>query len=179
MIVRDLRTVPGVAQVSVVGGLERELTVQIRPADMQAAGISVAQVVQALEAQNLAAPVGRLNGAAGRARHPAQGPARHAGRISPSLVVAERDGQIIRLGQIATVLDGTEEQRDQALFNGREAVGIEILKAKGYSTTQVTDVIHRHVAELQKRIPPGAKLEIVQDAGTPGAPRRARTCRRR
>ncbi len=164
MIVRDLRTVPGVARVTVVGGLERELTVQIRPVDMQAAGISVAEVVQALEAQNLAAPVGRLNGAMDERA------IRLKGRLDTpqdfaNLVVAEREGQIIRLGQVATVLDGTEEQRDQALFNGRDAVGIEILKAKGYSTTQVTDIIHRHVAELQKRMPEGAKLEIVQDAG--------------
>ena len=164
MIVRDLRTVPGVAQVSVVGGLERELTVEIRPGDMQAAGISVAQVVSALEQQNLAAPVGRLNGPMDERA------IRLKGRLDTppdfaNLVVAERDGRIIRLGQIATVRDGTEEQRDQALFNGRDAVGIEILKAKGYSTTQVTDVIHRRVAELEKRIPPGAKLEVVQDAG--------------
>ncbi len=165
MIVRDLRTVPGVAQVSVVGGLERELTVQIRPADMQAAGISVAQVVAALESQNLAAPVGRLNGALDERA------IRLKGRLDTpedftKLVVAERDGQIIRLGQVATVLDGTEEQRDQALFNGTDAVGIEVLKAKGYSTTQVTDIIHRHVTQLQQRMPPGVKLEIVQDAGT-------------
>ena len=165
MIVRDLRTVPGVAQVSVVGGLERELTVQIRPADMQAAGISVAEVVQALEAQNLAAPVGRLNGALDERA------IRLKGRLDTpedfsKLVLAEREGQVIRLGQVATVLDGTEEQRDQALFNGREAVGIEVLKAKGYSTTQVTDILHRHIAELQTRMPPGAKLEVVQDAGT-------------
>ena len=165
MIVRDLRTVPGVAQVTVVGGLERELTVQIRPTDMQAVGVSVAEVVQALEAQNLAAPVGRLNSAL------EERAIRLKGRLDTpddfaKLVVAERSGQVIRLGQVATVLDGTEEQRDQALFNGRDAVGIEVLKAKGYSTTQVTDIIHRHVALLQKRMPPGAKLEIVQDAGT-------------
>ncbi len=164
MIVRDLRTVPGVAQVSVVGGLERELTVQLRPADLQATGVSVAEVVQALEAQNLAAPVGRLNGPLDERA------IRLKGRLeSPEdfgdLVVAERAGQVVRLSQVADVKDGTEEQRDQALFNGREAVGIEILKAKGYSTTQVTDVIHRHVAELQRRIPAGAKLEVVQDAG--------------
>src|SRR3954471_24140438 len=121
MIVRDLRTVPGVAQVSVVGGLERELTIQLRPADLQATGVSVAEVVQALESQNLAAPVGRLNG-------PLEERAiRLKGRLdSPEefeqLVVAERKGQVIRLGQVADALDGTEEQRDQALFNGREAV---------------------------------------------------------
>jgi len=164
MIVRDLRTVTGVAQVSVVGGLERELTVQLRPADLQATGVSVAEVVQALKAQNLAAPVGRLNG-------PLEERAiRLKGRLDRpedfgDLVVAERAGQVVRLSQVADVKDGTEEQRDQALFNGREAVGIEILKAKGYSTTQVTDVIHRRVAELQQRIPAGARLEVVQDAG--------------
>jgi HAE1 family hydrophobic/amphiphilic exporter-1 len=163
-IVRDLRTVPGVAQVTVVGGVERELTVQVRPADLQAAGLSVADVVQALETQNLAAPVGRLNG-------PLEERAiRLKGRLDTpedfaQLVVADRGGAIIRLGQVADVFDGTEEQRTQAVFDEREAVGIEILKAKGYSTTQVTSGVHRRIAELQKQIPPGAKLEVVQDAG--------------
>jgi HAE1 family hydrophobic/amphiphilic exporter-1 len=62
MIVRDLRSVPGVAEVTVVGGVDPEMTVQLRPADLQATGVSVAEVVQALGQQNLAAPVGRLNG---------------------------------------------------------------------------------------------------------------------
>ncbi|HYC33043.1 MAG TPA: efflux RND transporter permease subunit, partial [Gemmatimonadales bacterium] len=163
-IVRELRTVPGVAQVSVVGGVERELTVQVRPADLQSAGVSVADVVQALQAQNLAAPVGRLNG-------PLEERAiRLKGRLDTpaefgDLVVAERQGSIIRLSQVADVLDGSEEQRTQALFNDREAVGIEILKAKGYSTTQVTERIHERVTALQGQMPRGAKLEVVQDAG--------------
>ncbi|MEP6573163.1 MAG: efflux RND transporter permease subunit, partial [Gemmatimonadota bacterium] len=56
-IVRDLRGVPGVARVTVVGGVVREMTVQVRPNDLQGSGVSVADVVQALGAQNLAAPV--------------------------------------------------------------------------------------------------------------------------
>ncbi|HEX6104156.1 MAG TPA: efflux RND transporter permease subunit [Gemmatimonadales bacterium] len=164
MVVRDLRTIPGVAQVTVVGGVERELTVQIRPADLQAAGVSVAQVVQALEAQNLAAPVGRLNSAL------EERAIRLKGRLDrpeefANLVVTDRGGRVIRLGQVADVFDGTEEQRTQALYDDREAVGIEVLKAKGYSTTQVTDEIREHVELLQARMPAGAKLEIVQDAG--------------
>src|SRR6185312_5476197 len=47
-IVRDLRSVPGVGDVSVVGGIRREMTVQVRPADLQANGVSVADVVQAV-----------------------------------------------------------------------------------------------------------------------------------
>jgi HAE1 family hydrophobic/amphiphilic exporter-1 len=164
MIVRALQGVPGVAQVNVVGGIEREMTVELRPPELQAAGVSVAEVVQALASQNLAAPVGRLN-------TPLEERAiRLKGRLEDAqdfgeLVVAERNGRIIRLGQVANVRDGTEDQRTAALFSGKEAVGIEVLKAKGYSTTQVSDGLRSRIASLQQRLPPGAKLEIVQDAG--------------
>jgi HAE1 family hydrophobic/amphiphilic exporter-1 len=164
MIVRELRTVPGVAQVTIVGGVQRELTVQLRPYDLQAAGVSVSEVVQALESQNLAAPVGRLNGPlderAIRLRGRLDAPVDFA-----ALVIAEREGRTIRLSQVADVFDGTEEQRTQALYDSREAVGIEILKAKGYSTTQVTDGLRAHIQSLQARLPASARLEVVQDAG--------------
>jgi HAE1 family hydrophobic/amphiphilic exporter-1 len=62
-ITRRLRGISGVASVDLVGAIERELVVEIRPRDLQAAGVSVGQVVQALQAQNLAVPVGRLEGA--------------------------------------------------------------------------------------------------------------------
>ncbi|HET6795962.1 MAG TPA: efflux RND transporter permease subunit, partial [Gemmatimonadales bacterium] len=80
-------------------------------------------------------------------------------------VVAEREGRSIRLGQVAKVYDGTEEPRTLALFNGRQAVGVEIIKSKGYSTTQVSDQIKAQVSRLQRTMQSGVKLEIVQDAG--------------
>ena len=55
----------------------------------------------------------------------------------PQIVVATRGDRVIRLGQVADVIDGTEEPRTAAVFNGKTAVGIEIKKSKGYSTTQV------------------------------------------
>src|ERR687884_493633 len=107
-VTRSLRAIGGVAQVSVVGGIEREMTVELQPAALEAAGVSVAQVVQALQAQNLAAPVGRLNGGLEertiRLRGRAEGPSDFA-----QLVVAERGGRSIRLGEVARVYDGNEE----------------------------------------------------------------------
>ncbi len=164
MIVRSLQGVPGVAQVTVVGGIKREMTVELRPADLQASGVSVAGVVEALATQNLAAPVGRLN-------TPLEERAiRLKGRLDDAqdfegLVVTERNGRSIRLGQVANLRDGTEDQRTAALFNGKEAVGIEVLKSKGYSTTQVSDGLRARIADLERRLPEGARLEIVQDAG--------------
>jgi HAE1 family hydrophobic/amphiphilic exporter-1 len=82
-----------------------------------------------------------------------------------NLVVTQRNGQIVRLGQVADAIDGTQEQRSLALYNGVEAVGIDIVKAKGYSTTAVSAKIRKQVEEIQKTLPPGVKMDIVRDAG--------------
>jgi multidrug efflux pump subunit AcrB len=55
------------------------------------------------------------------------------------LAISETNGRVVRLGDVATVRDGTEEPRTAAYFNGHEAVGIDIVKSKGYSTTSVAE----------------------------------------
>jgi HAE1 family hydrophobic/amphiphilic exporter-1 len=163
-ITRLLRSIPGVAEVQVSGKVERELTVQIKPDALQAAGVSVSQVVQALELQNLAAPVGRVTGPLeersirlkGRLASPAE---------FAQLVVAERGGQLIRLGQVADVFDGTEEQRSAALYNGREAVGIDVKKSKGYSTTTVSDQILERIEAVKRTLPAGTTIDVVKNSG--------------
>ena len=163
-IVSSLRSIPGVAQASVVGGSYPELTVQLRPEAMQAAGVGVEEVVRAVGAQNLTAPVGRVN--AGLEEHAI----RLKGRLQNAaefrqLVVAERGGTVIRLGDVADVSEGVEESRTGAAFNGRRAVGISIIKAKGYSTNEVIYKLRDQIKVLQASLPGDAKLEIVQDAG--------------
>jgi HAE1 family hydrophobic/amphiphilic exporter-1 len=163
-ISRELRSLAGVAEVTVLGKQERELTVLLRPEALQAAGIGVAQVVQALRAQNLAAPVGRLeNGYEERS-------IRLTGRLATppdflKLVVAERSGRVIRLGELAEVVDGTAEQRSLALFNDLEAVGINIKKSKGYSTTEVTTLVRARLERIRAGLPDGVRLEMVKDGG--------------
>ncbi|HEX7238879.1 MAG TPA: efflux RND transporter permease subunit, partial [Longimicrobiaceae bacterium] len=163
-ITRELRGIAGVAEVEVVGGLERELVVELRPQAMQAAGISVGQVVQALQTQNLAAPVGRLEGGLDertiRLRGRLETPVDFA-----QLVVAQAGGRVVRLGEVAAVRDGTEEQRTVALFSGQEAVGINITKAQGYSTTAVSEQVRNKVEEIKKALPKDVDFQVVQDAG--------------
>ena len=162
---RELRSIPGVAEVAVIGKLERELTVQIKPEELNAARVGVSEVVQALQLQNLAAPVGRITGPL------EERSIRLKGRMEDpmefaQLVVAERNGQLIRLGQVADIIDATEEQRSLSLYNDKEAVGIDIKKSKGYSTTTVSDEIRARVEKVRPTLPPGTTIDIVRDAGT-------------
>src|SRR5918992_4111143 len=163
-ITRMLRAIAGVAEVQISGNVERELTVQIRPEALQSAGVGVSQVVQALQLQNLAAPVGRITGALEersiRLRGRLETPAEFA-----QLVVAQRNGQLIRLGQVADVFDGVEEQRTAALYNGREGVGIDVKKSKGYSTTTVSDAILERINAVKATLPPGTTIDAVKNSG--------------
>ncbi len=159
-----LRGIAGVADVIVQGGIERELTVELRPDALQAAGVSVGEVVAALQAENLAAPVGRLTGALDertiRLRGRPAGPSEFE-----QLVVAERGGRIIRLGDVARARDGAEEARSVAFYGDKPAVGIDIKKATSESTTAVAERVRGVVEELRQTLPRGVSLDIVRDAG--------------
>jgi len=163
-ITRILRGIPGVAEANVIGGVERELTVEIRPEAMEAAGISVAQLVGALQSQNLAAPVGRITGALDERS------IRLKGKLETpddflQLVVAEKGGRAIRLGEVATARDGTAEPRTAAMFNGRDAIGIQVKKSKGYSTTAVAERVVAAIDELRPGLPTGTTLDVVRNSG--------------
>ncbi len=160
----DLRGVQGVAQVNIAGADSATLNVTLDPTKLAAAGVGVDQVVAALRAQNLAAPVGQVTNAT------TERTIRLSGRLeNPQdflrLTVATRNGVPIPLSAVATAAAGNAERRSSAFFNGREAIGLDVVKSKGYSTTAVSDRVRARVAALQKGLPAGARLEIVRDAG--------------
>jgi hydrophobe/amphiphile efflux-1 (HAE1) family protein len=163
-IVRALRGIGGVADVTVVGGAERELTIELNPQALQASAISVAQVVQALQMQNLAAPVGRLRGFLDERT------IRLNGRVETpeafaQIAIAMINGRVVRLGELARVKDGAAEQRSLALYNGQRAVGIDVKKAPNASTTAVSKRVRQEVARLQGKLPRDVQLHIVRDSG--------------
>ena len=163
-ITRELRSLTGVAEVTVSGKRERELTVELQPDALQGAGISVAEVVQAVQLQNLAAPIGRVE------TELEERSIRLRGRLSSpeefaQLVVSERNGRLIRLGDVAQVKDGAEDQRTLALYNGKEAVGVELKKATGYSTTDVAERIMARIDGVRSQLPANVRLDVVRDAG--------------
>jgi hydrophobic/amphiphilic exporter-1 (mainly G- bacteria), HAE1 family len=163
-ITKALRGVSGVASVTVRGGVEREMTVQLDPNAMQAAGVSVgAGRAGAVRAEPRGAGRPR-HGRAGRADDPAARPARDARGVRADGRLPAGD-QIVRLGQVARVFDGAEEPRSLALFDATEAIGIDIVKARGYSTTEVSEAVQHKLEEIQAALPPDAKLSVVVDKG--------------
>ncbi|MHB8837960.1 MAG: efflux RND transporter permease subunit, partial [Gemmatimonadaceae bacterium] len=160
----ELRGISGVAEASVVGGVLRELTVEIRPDAMKQANISIGQLLGALQQQNLAVPVGAVRGSL------EDRSIRLKGKLETpedfmNLVVAQRNGRAIRLGEVATARDGVAEASTAAIYNGKDAVGILVKKAKGYSTTEVSQQVLAAVEGIAATLPKGTTLDVVQNSG--------------
>ncbi|HEX9950493.1 MAG TPA: efflux RND transporter permease subunit [Rubricoccaceae bacterium] len=159
---RRLEAVPGVGEVQVAGGLAREIRVNLDPLRLQAQGVSVNQVTAALQTQNLEVPAGRVERGTGEQL------VRVTGRIVDpeefnDVVVANRNGTAIRLGDVAQVEDATEEERSVALVDGRRAVALNILKVSGANTVGVAEGVIEAVEEIRAGLPPGAELQVIRD----------------
>jgi HAE1 family hydrophobic/amphiphilic exporter-1 len=163
-IAGDLRAIAGVAQVNVVGGDSAQLNINVRPTNLAAFGVGIDQVVNAVRAQNIAAPVGQLTAAMEQRSIRLEGRFDHPEEFN-QLVIAQRGGQLITLSQVASVEAGAAEPRSAALYNGRQAIGLDIVKSREYSTTAVADLVKARIQHIQETLPKGTTLEVVRDAG--------------
>jgi len=158
------RAVDGVATVNVNGSLRRELSVLLRAQKLREYNVSVAEVVNALRAQNTTAPVGNIKGALD------QQSIRLIGRIgSPAEfedVVIKRNGdEMVRLGQVATVEDGFAELAGHSVRNGHPNVGFAIIRSREASTVTVAERVREEVKAIRETLPAGTKLDITYDGG--------------
>jgi HAE1 family hydrophobic/amphiphilic exporter-1 len=158
------RSIDGVAVVQVNGSLKRELSVLLRAEKLRQYNVSVTQVVAALQAQNMTAPVGRVKGQL------SEQSIRLVGRVeSPkefeNVIVARQGDQVVRLGQIASVEDGFAELAGFSLRNAHPNVGLSITRSRDASTVSVAKRVRDTVAEINKTLPKGTKLEVTQDGG--------------
>ncbi|HEY9427505.1 MAG TPA: efflux RND transporter permease subunit [Gemmatimonadaceae bacterium] len=160
---RRLENVRGVGEVRIAGGLEREVRVFILPSRLQAVGVSVGEVMAALQGQNLEIPAGRVE------KGGTERLVRVTGRITDpeqfgEVIVANRGGQPIRLKDVARVEEGNEEERSVALVNGERAVSLDILKVSGANTVEVADGVRAAIEEMRNGVlPAGTSLQVVRD----------------
>lgn len=159
-----LRGVPGVAVVNISGDLKRELSVLVRSEKLRMHNISVAEVQRSLQNQNLTAPGGKLQGDLQDLS------IRLLGRLATpedfSNIVIKRNGDdVLRLGDIADVVDGNAQRDSIALYNGHSSVGINIIRTREASTVSVSKAVRKELDEIRKDLKPGTQIEIADDGG--------------
>lgn len=167
---KRLENVRGVGAVSLIGGLEREINIYLRPAAMEALGVSVEQVLAAVKSENQELPMGAI-----RSREQERVVQINARMKTPEdfrdIVVARKGaagnnlsaGAPIRLRQLADVVDGPQELETLALYNGQRTVLLSVQKSQGENTIAVVDGLQRALENARDVTPPGIRTEINRD----------------
>ena len=159
---KRLENVRGVGSVTVVGGTKREINIYLNPRAMESFGITPDQVVAAVRNENQDLPVGAIRSA--EQERVIQIQARmdrpeDFGRI----IVARKNGAPVRVEQVARVADGAQEIDTLALYNGERTLLINVQKTQDDNTIAVVDGLQKTLAEMQKQLPPGVRLEQITD----------------
>lgn len=163
-IVKDeLQRIDGVANVTIYGSSDREIGVTVDSNKLAAYKISMAQILDAVNSQNLNAPGGRVSQNGTQLTVRTIGKYKTVGDIQ-NVIVANQDGRLIRLSDVATVTDGWAEETVMARTNGSPSVLISVQKQSGTNTVNVADHVKQAVSSIQEKLPPDVKISITNDS---------------
>ncbi len=166
-VVRQLTTVAGVGQATLVGARKRQIDVTIDETRMRALGIGINEVVNALRAGNTNSPAGSVVDPVSERTIQVQGRIEEPQALL-DMVVARRGGAAIELRDVAKLSEGAADAESRALYNGQTALAIDIVKVQDANTVQVaTDVRKRLDALNAELAPQNVQLRIVTDSSIP------------
>jgi multidrug efflux pump subunit AcrB len=151
-VTKRLLGVPGVAQVSRGGGVNREIRVELDPARMQALGITAVQVNEQIRQLNLNSPGGRAYVGGGEQSIRVMGGAHTALQLADTQIMLP-GGRFARLSDIAVVRDSVGEIRSISRLNGRRAVTFGVFKAKGFSDVTVLSKVEAELGKVSNENP--------------------------
>ncbi|MBL8204058.1 MAG: efflux RND transporter permease subunit [Blastocatellia bacterium] len=159
---RQLESANGVGQVTLLGGRKRQINVNLDGSKLRAYNLTVAQVSQALQTQNLEVPGGRIEEGARTVTLRTLGRLQSVAEFN-QIVVASRGNYPIKISDLGFTEDGVEEIETAGLLNDKPALLLNIRRQSGTNTVDVIDELKARLTELKKTLPAGYSVEIVRD----------------
>lgn len=157
-----LERLRGVGQLELVGSREREVHVYVDNDRLRAYGLSVLEVAQALGAQNLEVPGGRLDDGRRELSVRTTAEATTVAELARTTLRA-RDGATVRVEDVAEVVDGLETRRSSAWVNGEAAIALIVRKQSGENTVAVAGAVREALPALEARAPAGSRIDVLFD----------------
>ncbi len=162
VIKRDLEKVTGVAMAAPMGGLVREIRIEVDPSRLKAYGMGIEQVVQAISAENRNIPTGYLKGPKNEYLVRVVGEVSNPQELG-NILLTIKNGAPILLKDVANIKDTTKEPTSYSRVNGKPAVVIMVYKQSGANTVEVSDNVQKAMKEIQRELPPGVSLTLTMD----------------
>lgn len=149
---KRLLAVPGIGAVSRMGGVDREIRVELDPDQLLALNATAADISGQIRELQQEASGGRVE-VGGTEQSVRTIATVETAQDIADMDVSLSDGRRIRLGQVAEVSDTAAEPRSMALFNGKAAIGFDVMRARGAGEIDVARAAHAAIEELERSHP--------------------------
>lgn len=159
----ELEAIPGVLEVEVVGGVEREIQIIVDPELAGEYGVSMADLIRLAEVENVNVPAGSMELGDGKYLVRVPGEFKSAAEIEDLICKASPDGGVVHIRDIATVRDGFKDTSTYARLNGTAAVTLTVSKRGGVNVIQLAERVRATADEFEARLLPGVAIHVTMD----------------
>jgi HAE1 family hydrophobic/amphiphilic exporter-1 len=163
LLAQRLSMASGVSRVFVYGAQKYAVRVQLDPDELAARGVGFDEVMQAIQRSNVNLPTGRLYGEKQAFTVQSSGELMRAAAYR-SIIVSYKNGVPTRLDQLGRVIDGVEDDKAIAWFDGVRGMILAVQRQPGTNTVEVVNNIKALLPQFRSEIPPAVKLDIAFDS---------------
>jgi HAE1 family hydrophobic/amphiphilic exporter-1 len=163
VIKKRLETIDGVGEVRIGGRRDRTIRVNLLPARMAAYGVAAQDITDGFRKEHIQFSGGFLTGPS----------TEHLVKLDlefhkldelAAMIVGYKEGAPVRLRDIAEIEDGLNDFRQMARANGKQTVGIGVVKVPNTNTVAIIEAVQRRIAEeIEPQLPPGLELNVIQN----------------
>ncbi|WP_346836678.1 efflux RND transporter permease subunit [Microbulbifer sp. SAOS-129_SWC] len=160
---REVATLPAISVVELFGTRMEEVSVEVSEQSLRRYGLTFQEVADAILGSSLNQSAGTVRTEAGSYQIKVRNQANSAQDFSGIIVRQTAGGGTIRVGDVAHVVDGFEDNEILATLNGEPAVLLQVMSTETMDIVTASKSIHKWIAERQKTLPVGAKLTLWTD----------------
>ena len=158
----DIEAIPGVLEVDVTGGLEREIRVEVFPEKLAYFGLTINSLEKVVQSENKNTSGGALRLGSGRFLLRVPGEFKTPDELF-GLIVGVHNGEPVYLKDVARVVDSFKEETSRARLDGLEAVNIAVKKRSGKNIIAITNEVDKLIEKSRLSWPIGTEITKVMD----------------
>jgi len=162
----DLLALPDITYVTLGGTRPYEISIEVSEENLQAYGLTLSMITQAVKAGSMDLPGGSVKTDVGEILVRTKGQLYTGEEFGRIVVITALDGSQVTLDQIATIKDGFQDLDTATFLDGKRAALISVYRTGDQGVLTVTKVAKQYVEDMKDRMPPGVQLATWHDRST-------------
>lgn len=159
----EILELPSVSQANLEGISSTEISVEVSAANLRRYNLTLDAIAGAIRQWSVDLPGGGIRTEGGYIRVRAKGQAYTAEEFSEITLIAGDDGRVVKLGDVATIIDGYSDTNFYSFFNGQPSIGIAVDAGKGEDALQISEEVRNFVKNRKLTLPPSVGLDYWAD----------------